>query len=197
MNKSQAGAPRRCLFGWRKHCAAGSGVHSSLNKCQTPLGKCQIQTDSCTTEGCSTGRTPFSRNVLDSDGGQTAGRLGTAWPHLFSGRRKRDTPGSGLSGFPLGSQRRRAAFLASQKLASQKIGFSKSPCKQSIILVEATSGIEPEYTVLQPFRKPKPNPLALTNYFPRTSKTIGTQGKRVDVNGIFRQRSADRDSAKH
>jgi len=63
--------------------------------------------------------------------------------------------------------------------------------------VEATSGIEPEYTVLQPFRRSKPNPLALTNNFRRTSKTIGTQGKRVDVNGNLRQPSADRDTAKH
>jgi hypothetical protein len=38
--------------------------------------------------------------------------------------------------------------------------------------------------------------LALTNYFIRTSKTIGTQWKRIDVNGNLRQRSAVRDTAK-
>jgi hypothetical protein len=63
--------------------------------------------------------------------------------------------------------------------------------------VEATTRIELVYTVLQPFRRPKPNPLALTNNFRSTSKTIGTQGKRVDVNGIFRQRPVARDTAKH
>jgi hypothetical protein len=62
--------------------------------------------------------------------------------------------------------------------------------------MEATTRIELVYTVLQPFRRPKPNPLALTNYFPNTSKTLGTRGKRVDVNGNLRQRSADRDPAK-
>ena len=64
------------------------------------------------------------------------------------------------------------------------------------MLMEATTRIELVYTVLQPFRSPKPNPLALTNYFRRTSKIIGTQGKCVDINGNLRQRSADRGAAK-
>jgi hypothetical protein len=62
--------------------------------------------------------------------------------------------------------------------------------------LEATTRIELVYTVLQPFRKPKPNPLALTNNFRRTLKTIGAQGKYVDVNGNLRQPSANRDPAK-
>jgi hypothetical protein len=47
--------------------------------------------------------------------------------------------------------------------------------------VEATPGIEPEYTVLQTIKEPFPNPLALTRFPPNGEKEQGKQTKVIAV----------------